>query len=388
MGWMTVAAGAAVGQPVARQMGADSQHTDHLGSILTLTNSSGTPVAEQNFDAWGRARNPSTWTYSAIPSPPAWLYRGYTGHEHLREFGITHMNGRLYDPVLGRMLSPDNYVHTDLGTQGYNRYSYAVNNPMRFTDPGGEIPFVVFVPYIVAGLGGGFMNLMGNLNKVNSFEEGAAFFANGVVGGLGTLATGGNVLAGTTLTASLNLGTDLIYGNLPDLSDLNRGQAAAAVTRYVFQLGLSSWGTAGMGQMAYTIQGVTYQSVGTGYYDHTGQWFLSEAEIIQVGRGSAAPVGGGGAVMQGFTAPKGWITQVSKKGGGIVFRDPNNSHNVIRQMPGNPASPNVLQQNPYVKFMKDGRFYDVNGKVLPNGSVPEAHIPLDLFNFNNMPGFF
>lgn len=56
-------------------------------------------------------------------------------------------------------------------------------------------------------------------------------------------------------------------------------------------------------------------------------------------------------------------------------------------MHGNSNSPNVLQQNSYVKFMKDGKFYDVNGKVLPNGNVPSAHIPLNQFNINNMPIF-
>ena len=45
------------------------------------------------------------------------------------EFGLIHMNGRMYDPLLGRMLSPDNYVHPSLGPDGYNRYAYAGNNP-------------------------------------------------------------------------------------------------------------------------------------------------------------------------------------------------------------------------------------------------------------------
>lgn len=56
-------------------------------------------------------------------------------------------------------------------------------------------------------------------------------------------------------------------------------------------------------------------------------------------------------------------------------------------MPGNPHSPNVLQQNPYVKFMKYGKFYDLNRKPLPNGNVPGAHIPLKQFNMNKMPKF-
>lgn len=90
---------------------------------------------------------------------------------------------------------------------------------------------------------------------------------------------------------------------------------------------------------------------------------------------------------KGGIAPKGWLTQASKKGGGTIFKDPSNPHNIIRQMPGNANSPNVLQQSPYVKFMKEGKFYDLNGKVLPNGNVPGAHIPLDQFNINNMPKF-
>ena len=47
-------------------------------------------------------------------------------------------NARLYDPVLGRFLSPDPYVQAPDNTQNYNRYSYALNNPLAYTDPDGE----------------------------------------------------------------------------------------------------------------------------------------------------------------------------------------------------------------------------------------------------------
>lgn len=40
-------------------------YTDHLGSILKLTDESGTVVYEQNFDTWGRAPNPNDWTYTS-----------------------------------------------------------------------------------------------------------------------------------------------------------------------------------------------------------------------------------------------------------------------------------------------------------------------------------
>ena len=114
-------------------------YTDHLGSILTLTDASGAVVYEQNFDAWGRKRNPNDWSYTTNPnSKPPWLIRGFTGHEHNDEVALINMNARMYDPIVARMLSPDNMVQDNTYTQSYNRYSYVVNSPMVYTDPSGE----------------------------------------------------------------------------------------------------------------------------------------------------------------------------------------------------------------------------------------------------------
>lgn len=59
----------------------------------------------------------------------------------LPHFGIINMSGRCYDPVLGRMLSVDNYVQDATSTQAYNRYSYVLNNPLKYTDPSGGFIF-------------------------------------------------------------------------------------------------------------------------------------------------------------------------------------------------------------------------------------------------------
>lgn len=175
-------------------------YKDHLGSILTLTDDQGNIFAEQSFDAWGRKRNPNTWGFSGIPSVPNWLYRGYTGHEHLPEFGLIHMNGRMYDPILGRMLSPDNYVHGSLGTQGFNRYSYAGNNPLKYSDPSGE---VLWVPIIVGAAIGGYVGGAVNNNNANPFQwdwrDGNTYMGIGVGVVIGaTVGLGvGNVVAAT-----------------------------------------------------------------------------------------------------------------------------------------------------------------------------------------------
>ena len=90
-----------------------------------------------NFDPWGRRRNASDWTFNSLPT--TFMFdRGFTGHEHLNEFKLVNMNGRIYDPVLGRFLSPDNYLQLPDYTQNLNRYTYALNNPLSYTDPSGN----------------------------------------------------------------------------------------------------------------------------------------------------------------------------------------------------------------------------------------------------------
>ncbi len=121
---------------------------DHLGSITHISNSNGALVQELSYDAWGRLRNPVTQEpYAPGSEPELFLGRGYTGHEHLPWVGLINMNARLYDPVLGRFLSADQYVQSPDLSQNFNRYAYCLNNPLKYTDPSGNI-----VEWIAAGL--------------------------------------------------------------------------------------------------------------------------------------------------------------------------------------------------------------------------------------------
>jgi RHS repeat-associated protein len=113
-------------------------HRDYQGSILAITNDVGAVVEKRQFDAWGSLIN----YYNATGAPfGGWgaFDRGYTGHEHLQSLGLIHMNGRLYDPKLHRFLQPDNFVQDTSDTQNFNRYSYVLNNPLKYTDPSGEL---------------------------------------------------------------------------------------------------------------------------------------------------------------------------------------------------------------------------------------------------------
>ena len=113
-------------------------HKDALGSIVAVTNasSSGTVIERMAFDAWGRRLQPAGRVDTSLN--PANGNRGYTGHEHLDELGLVHMNGRVFDPVLARFLSPDSIVEEPDLLQSHNRYSYVLNNPLRYTDPSGH----------------------------------------------------------------------------------------------------------------------------------------------------------------------------------------------------------------------------------------------------------
>ena len=112
---------------------------DNLGSITKIIDAKGNTLQELSYDAWGRLRNPQTLKpYAPDEEPQLLIGRGYTGHEHLTAFGLINMNARLYDPVLGRFLSPDPYVQDITNLQNYNAYSYCLNNPLKYTDPTGE----------------------------------------------------------------------------------------------------------------------------------------------------------------------------------------------------------------------------------------------------------
>ena len=115
--------------------------TDNIGSILSVIDEEGRRVFDASYDVWGR---------QTVKKNEIGLRRGYTGHEMLNEFGIINMNGRLYDPLLGRFLSPDNYVQAPDNSQSFNRYSYCLNNPLKYVDPSGEAYYYTNDPEEIA----------------------------------------------------------------------------------------------------------------------------------------------------------------------------------------------------------------------------------------------
>jgi RHS repeat-associated protein len=140
--------GAGSAQVVYTRWSTGSENTryltaDHLNSSSVLMDASGNTLVGMSFAAYGRRRG-ATWT--GAPSSGDWTQinnatrHGYTGHEHLDNVNLIHMNGRVFEPVLGRFLSADPFMPGSLGSQAGNRYAYVGNRPLSLTDPSGFWP--------------------------------------------------------------------------------------------------------------------------------------------------------------------------------------------------------------------------------------------------------
>ena len=156
---------------------------DNLGSWTTITDGNGTVEQRLSYDAWGNLRDPNTWSGSFTGTPM--FDRGFTGHEHLYNFGLINMNGRMYDPVMSSFLSVDRYVQSPSNSQNFNRYAYCLNNPLRYTDPSGELLWeAVAAGAIIGSFSNATMQVMsGNVNNGAQFWVSAGIGA--ISGGLG-----------------------------------------------------------------------------------------------------------------------------------------------------------------------------------------------------------
>jgi RHS repeat-associated protein len=104
-------------------------HADHLGSTSLTTDITGTVVAETRYLPYGEER----WTSGGAVTDFT-----FTGQRAERGFALMDYNARYYDPGLGRFISADRVVPEAGNPQTLNRYAYAGNSPVRYTDPSGH----------------------------------------------------------------------------------------------------------------------------------------------------------------------------------------------------------------------------------------------------------
>jgi RHS repeat-associated protein len=119
------------GAIVAQQ---SSVHPDSLGSPDAVVGQ-GAVSQRTKYEPFGQRRYP--WALATPVSVNSTSRIGFTGHEPEDEFGLINMTGRLYDPGTMRFLTPDPIIQSAGDARALNRYSYAMNNPINFTDPTG-----------------------------------------------------------------------------------------------------------------------------------------------------------------------------------------------------------------------------------------------------------
>lgn len=127
----------AAADPTKRPSQVSYYQQDHLGSMAAIADENGAVIERLAYDPWGKRRYPNGLPDQADSIVGVNTDRGYTMHEHLDEVGVIHMNGRVFDPLIGRFMSADPFIQSPGNLQSYNRYAYVMNNPLAYTDPSG-----------------------------------------------------------------------------------------------------------------------------------------------------------------------------------------------------------------------------------------------------------
>ena len=168
----------------------------------------GTVIERLAYEPFGKRRFASGSDDPNNTIVPQNTDRGYTNHEHLDELTLVHMNGRVYDPVVGRFMSADPQIQDPMNLQSYNRYAYVMNNPLFYIDPTGysfwtklrdyvikpaiAIAVAVYAPEISA-----FIGWTGGVSATGMAIAGGGSLALGITSG----AVASGMLGGTLIGA-------------------------------------------------------------------------------------------------------------------------------------------------------------------------------------------
>jgi RHS repeat-associated protein len=133
------------GQTIATRISGDQEgdnglfyiHSDHLGSTSVMSYGQGHGSNSGNKVDDSTARYLPFGDWRVEPAHDL-TDQGFTGQKHNMDLGLYYYNARFYLPGIGRFASADTIVPDPSNPQQYNRYTYTLNNPLRFTDPTGH----------------------------------------------------------------------------------------------------------------------------------------------------------------------------------------------------------------------------------------------------------
>ena len=228
---------------------------DHIGSIHSVLDESGLISATMHFSAFGK-RQAADWKTpltSFLYSPLNDITtRGFTGHEQVDSVGVIHMNGRIYDPKLGRFLQADPVVQAPKNSQSLNRYSYVLNNPLSYTDPSGYFSLKRFFkrwgPVIVAAVASYFTfgaasgwawGLMPS--TIAGVASTGAYIASAAIGGAVAGFVGGAIISGNlkgavkgAFAGTIMGGVAGYFGNTYSVSRIAADSVAGGISAEIY----------------------------------------------------------------------------------------------------------------------------------------------------------
>ena len=304
-------------------------HRDNIGSTVAITNSAGTAIERLAYEPFGKRRAVDGASDPTDAIKGINTDRGFTDHEHLDDLALIHMNGRVFDPLIGRFLSADSNVQHFDDLQSLNRYSYVFNNPLNTRDPTGY--FSLF-DWFSTSLG---MAVGGPLGALSSYElhkvtvqylashQWAYSIAQIAVaaataeycGGCGSAMLSADVTYAKTgsYSAALKQGA-ITYGEAyanTVIGDNTTGSPLANVAAHI-ALGCASsaveGGKCGAGALS---SGFSTALLPTNY---GGQWANGIVQQVVIG-GTASVLGGGSFANGAETAAFGYIYNFCSHGG-------------------------------------------------------------------------
>lgn len=105
---------------------------DALGSVRTVFAPNGQTLSQHDYAPFGEE----------VPPAAASLDIRFVNQERDPEFGFDYLGSRYYSPRVGRLTSVDPAIAVKASLrdpQRWNRYTYALNSPLRYHDPDGEL---------------------------------------------------------------------------------------------------------------------------------------------------------------------------------------------------------------------------------------------------------
>ena len=108
--------------------------TNIQGDVTAILDTTGTPVVEYTYDAWG---NPLTITGTMADTLGKANSLRYRGYVYDAETSLYYLQSRYYNPKMDRFINADSYASTDQGLLGTNMFAYCANTPVSFIDPAG-----------------------------------------------------------------------------------------------------------------------------------------------------------------------------------------------------------------------------------------------------------